>query len=282
MLDLDPNRSVTPPRPAATVLVLRDDGGQLAVYVIVRHPKSGFMGGVVAFPGGKVDAADEAEALAAHVTAVSPRFGDFGEDLPASAGALAMAAARECLEEAALFPVKDTELSHDGARALRTRVESGAPLAEELKRLGCRVDLGALAPFARWITPAAEARRFDACFFLLRRPAGQEGSFDPHETTAGEWATPADLLARFERGELTIAPPTLRCLELLATCESVEAALLLASRQNLRPVCPCLALDGDTPMLVLPGDPRHPEPTAIVAGPTRFVLRDGKFRSEHP
>lgn len=282
MLDLDPNRPAATPRPAATVLVLRDDGSGLAVYVIVRHPKSGFMGGVVAFPGGKVDAADGEPSLASLAAPLSPRFAAFGDDLPATPLALAMAAARECLEEAAILPVEAPALTDGEAQALRARVEGGAPLHDELRALGRKVDLGALAPFARWITPVAEPRRFDACFFLLRRPDGQEGAFDPHETTAGEWATPRDLLARFERGELMIAPPTLRCLELLAACANVDEALALAERQNLRPVCPHLAMVGDTPALVLPGDPLHPEREAIVAGPSRFVLRDGRFRGEDP
>lgn len=280
MLDLDPNRPAATPRPASTVLVLRDDEGSLSVYVIVRHPKSGFMGGVVAFPGGKVDAADDAPSLAGVSTSLSPRFADFGADLPASPAALAMAAARECLEEAAILPVEAPPLTDEEAQGLRARLEGGAPLVDELRALRRKVDLGALAPFARWVTPVAEPRRFDACFFLLRCPDGQEGAFDPHETTAGEWAKPRDLLARFECAELMIAPPTLRCLELLATCADVDEALALAGRQNLRPVCPHLAMVGDTPALVLPGDPLHPEREPIVAGPSRFVLRDGRFRGE--
>lgn len=282
MLDLDQARPAVPPRPASTVLVLRDDGGELGVYVIIRHPKSGFMGGVLAFPGGKVDEGDDDPSLAARTTALPARMATFGDGLPASPRALATAALRESLEEAALVPTEGDRLDGEDARALRARIESGASLAAELARLDMRLDLGALVPFARWITPVAEARRFDACFFLLPRPAGQEGEHDPHETTGGEWATPSALMARFARGELQIAPPTYRCLELLATCATVAEALALADRQDLRPICPALALaaDGSTPMLVLPGDPLHPEPHVIVAGRSRFVLREGRFCSE--
>lgn len=303
-LDLDLNRTATTPRAASTVLVLRDDGDELAVYVIVRHPKSGFLGGVVAFPGGKVDAGDDDEALCRLATELSPRMDDFARrespdagassTLPVTARAFAVAALRECLEEAALLPTLSMNLSvagpddaaglsNDAVLALRSRVEQGASLAEELTRLGQHLDAGGLVPFARWVTPVAEARRFDALFFLLARPDGQEGTFDGHETTAGEWASPSALIDRFLRGELQIAPPTLRCLELLAPCRTVAEAIALAATQDLRPVCPHVVPEGpdaDTLLLVLPGDPLHPVQETIVKGPSRYALRNGRFVSE--
>ena len=286
VLDLDPLRAenAVPPRAAATVLVLRDDGGPLRVYVIVRHPKSAFMGGVLAFPGGKVDKHDEDPSWEDLSTPPSERLAEAaggGETpLPASPRALAVAACRECLEEAALLPTEGNALHGAGPAELRAAVEAGKLLREELTRRSWKLDLAALRPFARWVTPTAEARRFDAMFFLLVRPEGQEGDHDPHETTGGEWATPRALIDRFERGELMLAPPTLRSLELLLPCGSVVEALALAERQSLRPVRPALASDGAVPLLVLPGDPLHPERVAVVAGPTRFALRHGRFVSE--
>ena len=46
---------VTPPRPAATVLLLRGGSGTLEVLLIKRNPASRFMGGAWVFPGGAVD-----------------------------------------------------------------------------------------------------------------------------------------------------------------------------------------------------------------------------------
>ena len=64
-LDLDPNRPVVAPREAATLILVRDRAPnaakgepRLEVFCVVRHTKSGFLGGAVVFPGGKVDAAD--------------------------------------------------------------------------------------------------------------------------------------------------------------------------------------------------------------------------------
>jgi 8-oxo-dGTP pyrophosphatase MutT (NUDIX family) len=59
----------TPPRQAATVIVLRGGGQALEVLLVQRNPASRFMGGAWVFPGGAVDAhegeGDEAHRAAA-------------------------------------------------------------------------------------------------------------------------------------------------------------------------------------------------------------------------
>ncbi len=46
------------PRPAATVLLLRDGPGGIEVFMATRHKDSGFMPGILVFPGGAVDPED--------------------------------------------------------------------------------------------------------------------------------------------------------------------------------------------------------------------------------
>src|SRR5579864_9784414 len=46
------------PRPAATVVVLRDGPSGPEVFMVRRHADTAFMGGAHVFPGGRVDAAD--------------------------------------------------------------------------------------------------------------------------------------------------------------------------------------------------------------------------------
>ena len=48
----------TPPRPAATVMLLRDAPGGLEVFLVRRHGLSDVLGGAYVFPGGKVDRED--------------------------------------------------------------------------------------------------------------------------------------------------------------------------------------------------------------------------------
>jgi 8-oxo-dGTP pyrophosphatase MutT (NUDIX family) len=59
----------TPPRQAATVILLRGGGEQLEVLLVRRTPQARFMGGVWVFPGGAVDAhegdGDDAHRVAA-------------------------------------------------------------------------------------------------------------------------------------------------------------------------------------------------------------------------
>lgn len=281
VLHFDPSREAVLPKPAATVLVLRDGSEGLEVFAIVRHAKSGFLGGAAAFPGGKVDASDEGEAWDALVVGEAPGWPGDPDPLPVSPRALAVAACREALEETALLP-SVPGIDGDAALGLRASLGEARSFATALSERGLRLDLSALVPFARWVTPRAEARRFDAVFFLLGLPSGQVGESDAHETTQGFWARPADLLAKWEKGELFMAPPTTRSLEILAASADVASALAAARSQSLRVVMPEFVPSETGGLLALPGDPLHPVREKRVPGTTRFVLRDGRFVGEDP
>jgi 8-oxo-dGTP pyrophosphatase MutT (NUDIX family) len=291
LLSFDPNRETSVPRAAATVVVVREGacgsgGSGIEVFCVRRHAKSAFLGGAVVFPGGKVDAGDADEAWLAQATAPDPRAGQFAGPseeggAPVPARALAVAACRETLEEARILPLTEP-VGETEIEALHAAL-AAAPgaLAAVLAKAGQKLALSALSPFARWITPRAEPRRFDARFFLLECPPGQAGRHDEHETTHSFWERPAIVLDRAARGEIFLAPPTTRSLELLAACADVHTARAVAREQSLHPVCPVF-VPAEAPFLALPGDPAHPVADRRVAGPTRFVLRDGRFVSEDP
>jgi 8-oxo-dGTP pyrophosphatase MutT (NUDIX family) len=282
LLNFEPNREPAAPRDAATVIVIRDGVAGLEAFCVLRHPRSSFLGGAVVFPGGKVDAADGDDAWLARSEAPHPRSIAF-VSASASARTLAIAACRETLEEAGIVPVDGDLADLDALRAeLAASADVGGgpgALAGALARRGRALALGALVPFSRWITPEAEARRFDARFYLLVLPPGQIGKHDDHETTMSFWGRPIDVLDRATRGEIFLAPPTTRALELLAGTGDVGAALPLADEQTLEPICP-MFIASDPPYLALPGDPSHEVPDRRIAGPTRFVLQDGRFVSE--
>jgi hypothetical protein len=168
--------------------------------------------------------------------------------------------------------------------AMRDELAAGGSFADVVAARGLRLALDALVPWARWITPEAESRRFDARFYLLELPAGQVGQHDQHETTESFWDAPARILERAARGEFFLAPPTARTLELLAGAGDVATAMAIARRQSLAPICPrFVAADGGgAPYLALPGDPSHEVTERRVDGPTRYVLRDGRFVAEDP
>lgn len=283
-----PTGTAAAARHAATVLVLRDPPAgpgaprEPEIFCVMRHASSSFLGGAIVFPGGKVDDADFALAAdeppgAAATGRPSARVLAMVDD-EAMGRAVLVAACRETLEEAGILPAR---VGAQAALAVRRDAESGGRFADVLRVHGAALDLGSLVPFARWVTPTVEPRRFDARFFLLACPDGQEATADGKETTLGFWATPRAVLQRFGRGEVQLAPPTTRCLELLSTVATVAEAFALAERQSLMPICPCF-VPGDPPALALPGDPAHEIREARVEGPSRFVLRDGRFVSEDP
>jgi 8-oxo-dGTP pyrophosphatase MutT (NUDIX family) len=273
-LKLDPTQPPKAPVAAATVIVVRDTPGGLELFCVQRNPKSAFLGGAIVFPGGKLDPADRTVVERGHAVGEAVRSNLLGE--PDEERVIAVAAARETLEEAGIVP---TDAAPAAAAAVRAALRAGAAFPDALALHGVTLALDRLSAFARWVTPEAEPRRYDTRFYVLTLPEGQEASHDAHETTMGFWASPAEVLARFAAGDIQLAPPTTRTLELLCETPTSSAVLELASRQSLLPICPRF-VPGDPPALVLPGDPSHEIPERRVAGPTRFVLRDGRFVSE--
>lgn len=283
-LSFDPKRTAVVPRDAATVIVLRRAAVDVEVFCVQRNPRSAFMGGAVVFPGGKVDEADGDPKFAQFVASQPQTRARLMAAGPAEAQAIAIAAARETLEEAGLLP---TSAPAGRVTAARAALEAGQDARPEEPRTFLQavehhdlpLELDRLVPFARWVTPEAEPRRFDARFFLMALPDGQDAECCRTETTMGFWASPVEVLARFHGGQIQLAPPTTRCLELLSPARTLEEAFAIAERQSLLPICP-LFVPGDPPMLTLAGDPTHEVRERRVDGSTRFVLRDGKFVSE--
>ena len=254
---------------AATLVLLRDGSDGIEVFCVERNRKSRFMGGALVFPGGRVDAADRDPAWDPLLCGSTGPRRD-----------LALAACRESLEEAAILPVNGV-LTHNEALELRAALASGVDeLRAALTARGLSIDLRSLVPFARWVTPAAEARRFDTRFFMMRTPAGQDGAHDEYETMASFWATPREVLRRWEARDVQLAPPTHHTLLRLARSGTVDDALARASTAPLDPVCPTLVNYDGTIALTLPGDPDHPQAVRIIEGKTRYVLRAEQWRPE--
>lgn len=276
MLDLDPNRPATSPRPAASLLLLREGaagGSPVEVLCLVRG-STRFLSGAVAFPGGRVDAADTAppEAFA---SAPDPRGAALASD-DAPLGALLVAAARECVEETGVLPgLADAALT----AAVRADLARELPLATALASRGLGLDAARLVPAARWVTPRAEARRYDARFFAVALGQDAIVHADSPEATSIFWESPARVLSRFFAGELQLAPPTYVLLAGLDGARDVADALARVATWPLEPVCPELVTsEGGDVALALPGDPAHPAPgPTVLPGATRFVLREGRF-----
>jgi hypothetical protein len=209
----------------------------------------------------------------------------------ARARALHVAAARECLEDAGVLFTTNEALSAADVAALRHACDvEKKPLVEILPPRDVTLRLSALVPFARWITPRQETRRFDARFFLAVAPHGVQATHDNGETIASVWLSPREAIARAERQEIVLVPPTYRTVQLLARANTVAAALALASPATLEPHEPRVAFTDDgAAVVLLRDDPAHAggeipvrngrriDPEKELA--TRFTYRDGTWQA---
>ena len=101
----------------------------------------------------------------------------------------------------------------------------------------------------RWITPEGRPRRFDTRFFIAEAPAKQHGRHDEYETVDSVWISPADALARNDRGDFGLMSVTRRQLEILAGFGTMTALhdLMRTEREfpTHRPVLSAAALDSE-------------------------------------
>lgn len=276
LLDLDPDRPPADPVDAATLVLVRDGAAGIEVFCVERSLASRFMAGAIVFPGGRVEPDDHDAAWDAVSSAPPDRADQLGA--AAVARALTIAACRESLEEAAILPVASAITQADALALRQTLAGGAAAFRAELAARRLQIDRSTLVPFARWVTPAAERRRFDARFFMLRAPQGQPGVHDERETTRSLWDTPAALLDRWRRGEIQLAPPTHHTLWTLSLAASVDDALAAAAVRSLDAIHPHLIEVDGTWALTLPGDPAHPRAARLIDGATRYVLRDDRWQ----
>src|SRR5262245_25927180 len=161
------------PRAAATVALLRDGPAGLEVYVIRRARSMAFAAGMYAFPGGSVDERDaegQPEWAGPPPSAWARRLRTTSE---AEARAVVCAAIRETYEEAGvLFAVlagrsSSPDLTEPGWEADRLALMAKKlALVDFVGRRGLVLHTDRLVPWAHWITPPFEARRYDTRFFL--------------------------------------------------------------------------------------------------------------------
>ena len=203
------------PRPAATVMLVRDTADGIKVFLMRRHSAMDFVAGVMVFPGGGVDDRDRN----ADVAWLGPDAGWWAERFgvePGLAEALVCAAARETFEESGVLfagPVDDPDgIVGDASIYRESRLalaDHSLSFGEFLRRekLVLRADL--LRPWANWVTPKEErTRRYDTYFFVGALPEGQRADGDNTETDRADWITPAEALADFADSRTFLLPPT--------------------------------------------------------------------------
>jgi glyoxylase-like metal-dependent hydrolase (beta-lactamase superfamily II)/8-oxo-dGTP pyrophosphatase MutT (NUDIX family) len=219
---------VPPVRLAAIVALVRRRGPSLSapfdLFVVRRARELRMFGGFVALLGGGLDAAD-------------------GEaDDPLS---LVRCAARELFEEAGVLAVDGAsavprEARESARRALCQRGADAAGFQRFLTEHGLAVDGARFHRAGSWVTPRFVPSRFDAHVFLVEAMADDDPCVWPGELTAGEWMDPADLVARWEKGDVLLHPPQSHLASTLAAHNAARSAA------GVTTVAPSLAALGQT------------------------------------
>jgi 8-oxo-dGTP pyrophosphatase MutT (NUDIX family) len=258
------------PKLASTVLLLRAGNPGPEVYLIRRAATMAFAAGMHAFPGGTVDPRDaEVQPYAQSGPggfAGRPRPGAWAGPTPAEwatrlgldepyARAVVSAAVREVFEESGVLlagPDASTVVGDvsgaewEAARVALIAREVG--FAEFLADRGLVVRSDLLTPWARWLTPEFEPRRYDTYFFLARLPERQVTRDVGGEAEHVIWGRPEDL------ADLPMLPPTLVALRGLRAYPSLDAAMA-AERDVTTATAPRVDLDAE-PARLITGDAR--------------------------
>lgn len=227
-----------PPRPAATVALLRPGAHGPEVLLARRPPTMAFGPGLHVFPGGAVDEAD-AEGALVRRSVLDPAAcaaAWAGDMEPGAAAATAVAAIRELFEEAGVLLASRS----DGAPADAGAVARAHAAREPLTSLAARLDLllrtDLLVPLSRWVTPPVGlARRYDARFLVAELPVGVAASPDGREVVALDWMTPHAALASMAAGRIELWPPTATTLVQLAPARDLDDVV-----RDCRPMRPAV------------------------------------------
>ncbi len=253
-------------RPASTVMLVRDAARGLEVFALRRVTSMPFAGGMTAFPGGGVDPSDSDPDVPWY--GPDPQWWSRQWRLPLSAArAGVVAAVRELFEETGILlagsaaeVVAGDPTNRESDRIAVTGHRFG--LARVLAASGLLLRADLLRPWARWITPAGQSRRYDTLFFAAALPAGQAAGAVTTEASEARWAAPRDLLEAAGAGTIGMMPPTRAMLADLAAAGSV--AELLATPRSVRPVTPVVVnRDGQVRVEVDGVDVGRPSGAAI-------------------
>jgi 8-oxo-dGTP pyrophosphatase MutT (NUDIX family) len=252
-----------PLRPAVTLLMLADGASGPIVYLLRRRRSLAFAGGMLVFPGGAVEDRDCSFPADRLDAGGLERIADaFGADL-AHARCRIVALVREVAEETGLLLTRGGPaarlLSDDERRALAEGDINLSDVIEQLQQPQAGPsDLApeSLVPWAHWVTPRFETRRFDAWFLATDVTGAPDLVADTGEADGGIWVTAEEVLRQQRQGEVRMLPPTIAALASLAEAGTVREAL--AHPPVVRRRAPGWVERDSSFQLILEDDPDYP------------------------
>lgn len=215
--------------PAATVLALRPASPGFEVLMVQRNDR-GFFGGLVVFPGGRVDDIDV------------PDDGTHHDDLSHRNAAL-----REFAEETGILIT-----AVGPVRAPRVKNRDYYHWLED-QSLSPGVDR--LVLVSRWVTPESAPRRFDTRFYVVGCVGAPEVEIDADELIWHQWVTPQVAVDRHHSGEWAMFRPTTSHLNWLQRCDSIDDAIESARGADGRTlIIPRMVDDGSKLAVHMPAE----------------------------
>lgn len=205
-----PDASAGPGASAGPDGRVASQGAASGLEVFVQHRVStmDFAAGMVVFPGGRVDNVDSTG-------------WDFADDVVERHAAA---------WHRSSIAVEPASARHNAGRVL------AAAQREVSEEAGLKLDAGTLRPWANWVTPEDQPKRFDTYFYVACPSAGAEPQHQTTEASSSLWMPVRGILDAEAAGTLKLMPPTLVLLDELLALGTVEA--VLAEERDIFPVRP--------------------------------------------
>lgn len=262
-----------------------------------RHAKQRFMGKAFVYPGGQLDELDCNPSLALYANGITADIAKrrLREKNLSGEKALGLffAAIRETFEESGVLmggrtsgrdiDFKDAAVSRQFAEYRAMIHQQKMSLEDLAKEEKLVFWLDRLMPFAHWVTPEAEPKRFDTRFFLAPIPHGQAPAHDALEMTETMWLTPKEALNKQTAGEVLLMPPTIKTIEEMSVFSSLGDLLGYAASRSIPTILPQITTEGDRVVVKLPNDPEY-----TIAGSkqrlrpneiSRIVIVEGRLKA---
>jgi len=217
------------PRFASTVVLVRpDENGGFEVLLTRRPEEMRFLGGFYVFPGGTVHAADYSQKLLERCRGVSAEQAQkilAGQHEPDEALGHWVAVVRELFEEVGVLlcvnergaPIQldDPAANRRIELARRAIVTGETEFSDFLQSENLFCDLTKTKYFDHWVTPEIYSMRFDTRFYIAVLPLNQKALARSEEVTHSLWIKAEEALARMDRRDFPILPPTTTVLQRL-------------------------------------------------------------------
>jgi 8-oxo-dGTP pyrophosphatase MutT (NUDIX family) len=279
---------------AATVILIRPSkSGDWEIFLARRHQNQSFMAGAYVFPGGQLEEADSDPQLENHIKTADV----FDPCLLLQDSSLSgekargffITAIRETFEEAGILLGGKTtgnfisfhdEKVHKRFNDYRHQLNaSQITLAGIARKEEISFFPDALIPYAHWITPEFEKKRFSTRFFLAKLPLCQTTVADAMELTESLWVTPQKALEMNHRKEIILMPPTFKTIEELSAFRDIDQLFSAAKIKIIYPILP--QLEGN--ILKLPHDPEYSidvyKRPVNLSEPSRILAENGVWKT---